>query len=175
MKKIIVYIANSLDGYIADKNMSIDWLNECATNDNEEGSYDTFYNSIDTVILGKTTYNQIIKELSPTVWPYSDKMTYVITNDKIGEKDNIKASNDLVNLVNKIKNEEGKNIWICGGASIINTLIKADLIDEFHITIVPIILGGGVKLFDNTLPKIKLKLINTKKYNGYVDLIYIKD
>lgn len=61
-----------------------------------------------------------------------------------------------------------KNIWICGGAEIINQVLKENLIDSFHIAIIPVILGGGVKLFD----EIKLRLVKTVKYNGIIEAVY---
>lgn len=67
-----------------------------------------------------------------------------------------------------LKKETGKNIWICGGAEIINQVLKENLIDSFHIAIIPVILGGGVKLFD----EIKLRLVKTVKYNGIIEAVY---
>lgn len=76
--------------------------------------------------------------------------------------------------MNQLKKEVGKGIWICGGASIVQQLVNEDLIDEYYITIIPTILGSGIKLFDKSDLEIKLKLIKTQSYNGMVDLVYSK-
>lgn len=75
-------------------------------------------------------------------------------------------------LVDKLKELPGKDIWICGGAQIANQLIEKDMIDMYYIAVIPVILGGGIRLFDTTEHKIDLKLVETKQYNGIVELIY---
>lgn len=75
-------------------------------------------------------------------------------------------------LVNHLKNEKGKDIWICGGASIISQLMKENLIDQYYINVIPTILGNGIRLFDTSDKELKLKLIKTINYNGITDLVY---
>jgi dihydrofolate reductase len=107
------------------------------------------------------------------VWPYKDKKSYVISHQKIDNDQNIKQTDkNLRELIIDLKQEEGKNIWICGGASIVQQLINSDLIDQYHITIIPTILSKGIALFEHLNKKIDLKLIQTNNYNGMVDLIY---
>lgn len=77
-------------------------------------------------------------------------------------------------IVNELKREQGKNIWICGGANIIQQLINADLIDEYYISVIPTILGSGIRLFGTIPGEIKLKLVHTQTYNGITDLIYTR-
>ena len=72
----------------------------------------------------------------------------------------------------KLREENGKGIWICGGANIIQQLVKEDLIDEYYITVIPTILGSGIRLFENACREIKLKLLKTQTYNGMTDLVY---
>ncbi len=174
MRKVVLYIAVSIDGYIADKKGSVDFIEGDGSDKNNMGSYDIFYNSIDTVILGKNTYEQIINELSPDKWVYKDKFSYVITSEKIENKENIIFTNELYKTIDNLKKEKGKDIWICGGASIVNQLLEKDYIDKIQLTIIPTILGEGIKLFNNFNKEIKLKLESTKNYNGFVDLVYIK-
>lgn len=71
-----------------------------------------------------------------------------------------------------MKNEAGKDIWICGGADIVKQLLQADLIEQYYINVIPTILGNGIRLFDNLDKEIKLKLIKTRSYNGITDLVY---
>ena len=90
MKEKILYIAASLDGYIARKDDSIDWLNSEKLDD---VNYDQFFNEIDVVLTGYRTYD-VINKISEK-WPYENKITYVITNRNIKDKDNIKFVSGL--------------------------------------------------------------------------------
>lgn len=175
MKKISLFIAMSIDGYIADNNGSVEWLSGHSDDEEIIDAYGAFIKDIDTVIMGYNTYHQIVTELSPNEWVYEDLKTYVITHKELPSNDNIIfTSEDPVNLVKKLQQETGKGIWICGGASIVQQLIKEDVIDEYYITVMPIILGSGICLFANTDHEIKLKLTKTQSYNGMVDLVYVK-
>ena len=84
MRKVILYIAMSLDGYIADQNGNVDWLNEYDSDEDVEGtdSYSLFLDKVDTVIIGYNTYHQIVTELSPEQWVYKGLKSYVITHNK---------------------------------------------------------------------------------------------
>ena len=84
------------------------------------------------------------------------------------------TSESPVELARRLREEEGKGIWICGGANLIQQLVKEDLIDCYYITVVPTILGSGVRLFEKTGREIKLRLLKTQSYDGMTDLIYIK-
>ena len=114
---------------------------------------------IDTVVLGYNTYSQIKNELSPDNWVYENLKSYVLTSKKIEDTTKIKYINiDIKELINRLLQEKGKNIWICGGANLVNQCVKEDLIDEYQITTVPIILGNGFRLFGENDKSIKLKL-----------------
>ncbi|WP_195988390.1 dihydrofolate reductase family protein [Clostridium sp. D53t1_180928_C8] len=173
MRKVILYIATSLDGYIADHNGDVNWLSGQDESNTEQGSYPEFIETIDTVILGYKTYHQVVTELSPDIWVYKGKQSYVITNKNIENKEEIIFTNkNLGDLISNLKKQQGKNIWICGGASIVNQLLELNLIDEFCISIIPTILGDGISLFDKQIKEKKLELVSTRTYNGIVDLWY---
>jgi dihydrofolate reductase len=147
MRKVVLYIAMSLDGYIADKMGGIGFLGGDGSQPQNEGSYAAFIETVDTVILGYTTYRQILEDLSPQEWPYRGKTTYVLTNrnDKsTGEI--IFTKQELRSLLIKLKGEKGKDIWICGGASIVNQSLI--VVDRFCVTVIPTILGDGIALFE---------------------------
>ena len=167
-RKVILYISQSLDVFITDNKGSVDWI----LGNNEEYIsdyvYENFIKNIDTVILGANTYNQIKNKLSPDKWVYENLQSYVLTNAKIKDIINIK------DLINKLQGEKGKNIWTCGGANLVNQCIKEDLIDEYQITTVPVILGNGIRLFKENNKKVKLELKNTKEENGLIIGIYTK-
>ena len=173
MRKVIAYISMSLDGYVADKYGGVGWLSGDGSQTESFGSYPEFIETVDTVILGYTTYHQIVTELSPDKWAYEGKQSYVLTNSNCINTEEITFTNqNIVDLISNIKSADGKNVWICGGASIINQFHKQGLIDEYIITIIPTILGDGLKLFEANETEHKLKLIETKTYNGIVDLTY---
>ena len=94
------------------------------------------------------------------------------SSDLTDTKDIKFTSTNPCRLINILKEETGKDIWICGGADIINQLMKEDLIDIFHISIIPTILGGGIKLFEEIDNMINLSLINTLDYNGVIEAVY---
>lgn len=174
-RKVILYISQSLDGFIADSKGNVDWI---LGNDKEYVSdygYENFIREIDTVILGYNTYIQIKNDLSPSNWVYEDLKSYVLTSKKIKDTSNIKYVNmNIKELINRLQQEKGKNIWICGGANIVNQCVKEDLIDEYQITTVPVILGNGTRLFEKNNKRIKLELKDTKEENGLIIGIYKK-
>ena len=153
MKKISLFIAMSLDGYIADSKGSVEWLTGQGNDEDNIDSYSEFVKDIDTVVMGWNTYHQIVTELSPEDWVY----------DK-----------NPVELIKELRKENGNGIWICGGANLIQQLVRADIIDCYYITVIPTILGSGIRLFEKADHEIKLRLLKTQSYNGMMDLIYAK-
>lgn len=175
MKKISLFIAMSLDGYIADSKGSVNWLGGHGNDADNIDVYSEFVKDIDTVIMGWNTYQQIVTELSPNEWVYDDFITYVVTHNQKTSSDKIRFTSEKpVDLLKKIREENGKGIWICGGASLIQQLIREDIIDYYYITVIPIILGTGIRLFEKTDHEIELKLLKTQSYNGMTDLVYTK-
>ncbi len=176
MRKTVLFIAVSLDGYIADGQNSVEWIKGQDEDVDMVDTYSLFIKDVDTIIMGRRTYNQIVNELSPSVWPYSGMISYVITHhiDREDSADIKFIDSDPSVLIEQLKQEEGKNIWICGGASIINQLAKDNLIDVYHLTIIPVLLGNGVRLFESSENTIELRLVKTMDYNGIVELVYCK-
>ncbi|MGO5065400.1 MULTISPECIES: dihydrofolate reductase family protein [unclassified Clostridium] len=174
-RDIILYIATSLDGYIARKNGAIDWLGGNGDDTTIDNGYDNFYSTIDTVVLGRSTYEQIINELSPDKWVYDGKKCYVATSKKCefdGRAEFI--SEDITGFIKNIKKHQGKDIWLVGGSKLIDQFIKQDLIDKYIITIIPTILGDGIPLYLNKNPEIKLRLVETNMIDGMVELTYVR-
>ena len=175
MRKISLFIAMSLDGYIADRKGGVDWLKGQGNEDESIDSYSEFVKNIDTILMGWNTYQQIVTELSPKEWVYHDFITYVITHHEHSSSEKIRFVNvDPADLVKRLKEENGKDIWICGGANLVGQLVSEDLIDYYHITVIPTLLGSGIRLFENGRYEIKLKLLHTQSYNGMTELIYTR-
>ena len=174
MRKVHLFIAMSLDGCIADPQGGVDWLQgqgPAAATDPDP--YENFIQNIDTIVMGWNTYHQILTQLSPDVWPYPDQTTYVVTHRDCPDTPLVRfVQGDPVHLVNMLRQQPGKDIWICGGAQLVRTLVDADWIDRYYITVVPTLLGGGVRLFDPLHRTQELELLFTQTYNGMVDLVY---
>jgi len=168
MRKIILFIASSLDGYIARESGEIDWL----FTDQDYG-YTEFYAQIDTLIMGNKTYQQV---LSFGEYPYKDKEVFVFSRTQSGATDNkVKfINNDWVNFIKTLRQSHGRNIWLVGGAQLIHFFLQHGFIDELILSIHPIILGNGIPLIvnDSSL-ETKLELQNIKTFNtGLVQLFY---
>lgn len=123
--------------------------------------------------MGYHTYHQIITELSPEEWVYRDFKTYVMTHRKLKSVEGIMFTDDNpVSLVKRLSKEYGKDIWICGGAHLVQQLAGEDLIDQYYISVIPTLLGSGIRLFGEVQKEIKLRLVKTQVYNGITDLVY---
>lgn len=164
MTKVSVYIAVSLDGYIAREDGSIDWLPEPS-----ESGYDTFYKSVDTVIMGKTTYDQV---LTFGEYPYKNKKSFVFSKTQENSDENAEFVSDVEKFVKDGFPRVCENIWVVGGAKIIVSFLKQGVVDEIIITKIPVLLGKGILLFENLEDEAKLELIKTEKYGQLVDLHY---
>lgn len=173
MRKVVLFIAMSLDGYIADEKGRVNWLSGHGNDEENIDTYSAFIKNIDTVLMGWNTYHQVTTELSPNEWVYSGMTTYVFTHREESSTNEIKfTAENPVTLIKQLKQEEGKDIWICGGANLIQQLINADLIDKYYVSIIPTILGKGICLFGESPKEQKLKLLKEQNYNGIVDVIY---
>ncbi len=175
MRNISLFIAMSLDGYIADNKGDVDWLKGQGDGNENIDTYSEFVKNIDTILMGWNTYHQIVTELSPKEWIYNNFTTYVITHNEHASTEKIRFVDiNPVSLVKRLKEENGKNIWICGGANLVQQLVNENLIDYYYITVIPTLLGSGIRLFENVKHEIKLRLLNTRSYNGMIDLAYTR-
>lgn len=170
-RKVILYIATSLDGYIAQPNDELSFLS-IVEQEGQDYGYSDFIKTVDAVIVGRKTYDKVIS--MGFDFPHADKDAYIITRTPKPNIGSVKFyTDDLKSLVDKLKSEKGKNIFCDGGAEIVNELLKADLIDEFIISVIPILVGNGTKLFNDGRPEIKLELVSVKSFDkGLTQLHY---
>lgn len=171
-RKVILYIATSLDGYIAGPDDDLSFLS-AVQQEGEDYGYEDFLKSVDTVILGRRIYDWVMSQVPE--FPDADTDTWVITRT---ERQSVGKTHfytgNLKELVLKLKSTEGKNIFIDGGAEIVNELLRDDLIDEFIISVIPVLLGNGINLFKDGRPGQKLELISAKQFEkGLVQLRYV--
>jgi dihydrofolate reductase len=170
-RKVILYIACSLDGYIAKPNDDLSFL-DIVKQDGEDYGYNEFIATVDTVILGRKTYDWVIKQVK--TYPDEGKEVYVITStDKPKEGRVNFYSGNLKELVSDLKEKGGQHIFCNGGATIVNELLQYRLIDEIIISVIPVLVGRGTKLFKEGQPEQNLTLISSKKFvTGLVQLHY---
>jgi dihydrofolate reductase len=173
MRTLSLYIATSLDGYIAKPNDDLSFL-KLVEKKGEDYGYAKFIATIDTIILGRKTYDWVLKEIGSSHYDNGDRKVYVITRtEKPSVGNTIFYTGNLTELVKQLKSEDGKNIYCDGGAEIVNELLKSDLIDEFIISVIPILLGNGMRLFQGDRPEQELELISSKSFEtGLTQLHY---
>ncbi|MDH5533240.1 MAG: dihydrofolate reductase family protein [Candidatus Pacebacteria bacterium] len=173
MSKIILYIAQSLDGYISTKDGSVSWLDEF-NNTGEDLGFNDFIDGIDVDIQGSKTYQQVLDFDIP--YPYTGK-SFVLTNRNDLEKpsgvDIEFYSGELANLVDKAKSVSKKNVWLIGGANVVQQFLKESLIDEIILFTMPVVLGDGISLFNKT-KLVKTKLINSNVYDSGIIMSHYK-
>lgn len=173
MRKIRLFIAMSLDGYIADSLGGVDWLGGQGNEEEMIDTYAEFVTQVDTVIMGWNTYHQVATELSPEEWVYKDLTSYVVTHRECSSSEAVRfTQEEPCSLVRRLRQEKGKDIWICGGAKLIRQLVNEDLIDVYYISVIPTLLGEGIRLFGGSGRRIPLRLVKTQSYDGITDLIY---
>lgn len=173
MRKLSLFIATSLDGYIAKPNDDLSFL-KTVEKEGEDYGYSNFMATIDALIVGRKTYDYVLREIGSSFYDNGQRDVYVITRT---QRPNVGRTafytGNLNELVRRLKSESGKNIYCDGGAEIINELLKDDMIDELIISVVPILLGEGTRLFKNGRPEQKLELLDVKAFEtGLTQLHY---
>ncbi|PIC87064.1 hypothetical protein CSV72_03530 [Sporosarcina sp. P20a] len=169
-RKLVLFIAQSLDGYIATKDDSLEWLFK--VEGEGDNGYSEFFETINTVLMGKRTYDWVMEQ-EKGQFPYSNKNCYVFSRSSLTDtKDVTFINGDIVNFTNNLRIEEGKDIWIVGGGDILHTFLKEKLVDELIVTVAPTIIGEGIPLFKPDDYKLDLSLRGTRTFNQFVELHY---
>lgn len=171
-RKVIVYIATSLDGYIATEDDSLDWLFK--VEGEGDNGYSEFYDTIDTIILGRRTYDWIMN-VEKEKFPYKNKKCYVFSRSRYETNNNVEfVEADIVEFINELKGLEGKNIWIVGGGDLLLNIFKENLVDELIITIAPTVIGSGIPLFKKQKMELEFELKSIRRFNQFAELHYIR-
>ena len=173
MRKLSLFIATSVDGYIAKPNDDLSFLKR-VEKEGEDYGYSEFTTNIDTILLGRKTYDYVLKEIGASHYDNGQREVYVLTRTakpKVGSTTFYTGS--LTELVQQLKSKPGKNIYCDGGAEIINALLQHDLIDEFIISVVPILLGNGTRLFKDNRPEQLLEFVSSGSFDtGLIQMHY---
>lgn len=169
-RQLNLYIAMSLDGYIATNDDNIDFLSMVDT-PGEDYGYNDFIHQVDTVIWGRKTFDKVLTFGHEI--PHADKKLYVISREKTGTHDHAIYHNDVVSLVKELKQEEGKNIYCDGGGEIVFELLKHKLFDHICVSVIPHLLGNGKRLFKDDRPEQSLTFKKSTAFpSGLVQLWY---
>ncbi|MCE7042714.1 dihydrofolate reductase family protein [Dyadobacter sp. CY312] len=173
MRKLSLFIATSLDGYIAKPNDDLSFL-KLVEKEDEDYGYAEFIAIVDTIIIGRKTFEYVQREIGISHYDNGERDVYVVTSTERPRLGRIQFYNgDIARLVENLKIAEGKGIYCDGGADLINELLKNDLIDELVISVVPVLLGNGTRLFKDTRPEQMLEFVSVKTFEtGLVQLKY---
>ena len=173
--RVTLHVVSSLDGFIARKDNSVSWMDgngvyEAGVSISEEEAA-AFVKAIDCYVLGSRTYEHAL-ELG---WPYGDTPTVVVTGREWPRaRESVEFySGDLKTLVDVKLAPRFRNIWLVGGAMLCQRFLELGLVDEIRLTIAPVLLGDGLRLFGDSLTEKRWDLKNVVGYkNGFVGLTY---
>ncbi|MDA0799169.1 MAG: dihydrofolate reductase family protein [Chloroflexi bacterium] len=176
MRKLTLYTAATLDGYIAGPNGELDWLDITATDPQQpDYGYNAFMDSIDTTIQGTTTY-QLAAHFNKD--PYPGKTNYVFTRATPPPPDSGVwrfITGDIATFVRTLKQEDGAGIWLVGGGQINTVMLNAGLIDEIVVTLFPVVLGNGIPLFAPGADRSEFHTLSSESYEtGLVQWTMLK-
>lgn len=170
-----VYIATSLDGFIATEDDGLAWLEQFPNPDNEDYGFNEFIDQIDALLMGRRTYEKV---LTFDEWPYT-KPVFVLSHHLLSIPESLKnkvfiANGQLPHLIESLNEKGYQNLYIDGGATITGFL-NEDLIDQLIITRLPLLLGRGIPLFGHLHKSLKFEHHQTRLYpNGLVQSHYIR-
>ena len=170
-RKLILFIAMSLDGYIAREDGNIDFLSSVQT-PGEDYGYKAFIDTIDTVIMGRKTYDKVLG--FGIEFPHQDKRCIVLSRTRLGRDRHVEFYNgDVETLSRQLQESAGLDIFIDGGAEVVHQFAAMHLIDRYIISLLPLLLGRGIPLFKSDREPERLKLIENTAYpSGLVQLTY---
>lgn len=173
-RPVILFIAMSLDGYIAGPDDDLSFLDAMQAEGDDYG-YSEIVSQVDTMILGRRTFEAVLSFGIP--WPHAERKTYVLSSTLSGPADHVEFFNgDLAHLVARIREQEGSGIYLDAGGKVVAQALERDLIDRLIISVVPILLGGGTRLFEDGRPSQVLTLERTITYpTGLVQLRYVRE
>jgi dihydrofolate reductase len=170
MRKVVLGLGISLDGYIARLDGSVDFLFMP-----KDYSMGPFFKTIDTAIMGRKTYEVGLKMGGASAFGGSSTAYYVMSRSQSpGERDGVTFTNQTpAELIGQIRKRRGKNIWHMGGGELAREFLKADLVDEIYLGVVPVLLGEGLPLFPSGFPQRNFALLENKSFSkGLIALKY---
>lgn len=173
-RKVVLYIASSLDGYIATQDDSLEWLFQVAGQEEADEVIAAFDDTTDTVIMGRRTFDWVIDEMKGQN-PYPTKETYVYTHQNRESKDKIIYTQmEPEKLIAELRRQPGKDIWLVGGSEIIRDFLEAHLVDKIILSVAPVLLGKGIPLFKEGNYASEWVLQTTRQFGQFAELTLTK-
>jgi dihydrofolate reductase len=171
----MLYISMSVDGFIATNDDDLSWLS-LVEQEGEDYGYTAFNETVDTYIVGRKTYKKVL-ELTGGVFPQAEvHKCYIVSRSEREDENGVSFTNNVAELVKELKQANGKNIYCDGGSEIVKLLTDADLIDEYIISVIPILLGSGKRLFKGESATQNVSWVSSKSYEkGLVQLHYVRE
>jgi dihydrofolate reductase len=175
-RKIIAQLAVSADGFIARRNGDVDWLNRIP--DTVDHGFTKFYASIDTVLLGRGTYDWAVRYVKkhPGTSVFDTRLPHYVFTRKAPARPlpGVRFTSESVKVVaRRLRATPGKNVWMMGGGELIAAFLDAREIDEFDLHVIPVLIGDGIPLIAPRHRDIVLRLLTVKKFaDGIVRLHY---
>lgn len=170
MRKVIVNVAMSLDGFMADKKGKTNWVKGVSNEYYSDYGYGALISHVDTILMGRNTFNSIID--TNEEWPYDLFDTYVFTHEELEDSEMIHfIQDDVKTVISELKKEDGEDIWVYGGSELVNQLLEKNLIDELQVSIIPVLLKEGLPLFKGS-KKLELDIEDVSEENGIVTISY---
>jgi dihydrofolate reductase len=167
--KVILYIAVSLDGYISRPDGSVNWLGD-VEGDGDNG-YSEFYSKVGTVIMGRKTYEEVLKLTDE--FPYAGKACYVLSRKNQDQHPHGTFTDEkLESLVSRLKEQSDGYVWLIGGGQLVQQFLEKKLIDEMELYIIPKLIGEGIPLFPEGTPPADFELTGTETYGQIAALKY---
>jgi dihydrofolate reductase len=170
--KVTYYVASSLDGYIAKEDGDVSWLEELNIS-MEEAGYDEFYSTVDALVMGRKTYEMIV---SFGQWPYGDKPVWVCSSNNIDViKDcNLQSGKTPLGAYNEAQVQGVNHLWLVGGGKLAASFLEEKLLTHLSISQMPIILGGGIKLFGDLQNHTKIQTISIEPHkSGFTQMEFL--
>lgn len=169
-RKIKVFIAASLDGYIATLEDRLDWL--FRTEGEGDNGYQEFLSTVDTVVMGRRTYNWIRQETGDD-FPYREQQCYVFSRHPHSPDERVTFIQEPASdFAKHLRQQTGKDIWLVGGGLLLHEFASLQLVDEWFITVTPTLLGDGIPLFHKVPFETRLHLLGMRRFNQFVELHY---
>lgn len=175
-KSLTLYIASSMDGYIAGQEGELDWLDQVPPDPDGDYGYSDLMNDTDSILMGSKTYEKVIS--MGLEWPYPNHTTYVLSSRSalhVASPKTLIWNHSLMDLWKQVQEKHAKNCWLVGGGALIKSCLDENLLDKMILTQIPVLLGKGIPLFPESNSTSNWKLTEAKAFKtGLVNLTYIK-
>ncbi|MDB9529378.1 dihydrofolate reductase family protein [Oscillatoria sp. CS-180] len=168
--KVVYYLATSLDGFIADVNESVAWLEKLTINHQATG-YDSFFDTVDALLMGRKTYVFVYHHGQ---WPYGDKPTWVCTSQEVSRMDgcNLQHERNPAAAIQQAKRQGVATLWVVGGGRLVETLIKENLLTHISVSVMPVLLGDGIGLVHSLSKPLYLRQESSVSMSGFTQIEY---